>query len=74
MMSREYYMAVTNDKYELPIAVEKSVSELAKRLKLKEATVAMALSRERVIKRLDCRIIKINMYTIQERMINNEMV
>ena len=61
-MSREYYMAVTNDKYELPIAVEESVAELAKTLKIKKATVGMAISRERVIKRLDCRVIKICMY------------
>lgn len=62
-MSREYYMAITNDKYELPVAVEESVSELAKTLKLKETTVDMAISKERVIQKLNCKIIKICMYT-----------
>lgn len=56
-------MAITNDKYELPVAVEESVLELAKTLKLKETTVGMAISKERVIKRLNCKIIKICMYT-----------
>lgn len=54
-------MAITNDKYELPVAVEESVSDLAKTLKLKETTVGMAISKERVIKRLNCKVIKICM-------------
>lgn len=56
-------MTITNDKYELPVAVEESVSDLAKTLKLKETTVGMAISKKRVIKRLNCKIIKICMYT-----------
>jgi SUMO ligase MMS21 Smc5/6 complex component len=60
-MSREYYMAITDDKYELPIAVEESVAELAKILKLKETTIGMAISQERAIKRLNCKVIKIYM-------------
>lgn len=38
------YMAVTKDKYELPIAVADSVSELAEMMKMKPTTISIYLA------------------------------
>ena len=39
------YMAVTTDKYELPIAVEDSVSKLAARLGIRSNTINVSMFR-----------------------------
>ena len=41
------YIATTKDKYELPIAVADSVSELAKMLGMKSTTISIYLSLDR---------------------------
>ena len=41
------YIATTKDKYELPIAVADSVSELAKMLDMKPTTISIYLSLDR---------------------------
>ena len=44
---RYLYVATTKDKYELPIAVADSVSELAKMLNMKPTTISIYLSLDR---------------------------
>lgn len=43
-MSEVLYMKVTDDEYELPIAVAGSVSELARMLEMKPTTISHLLS------------------------------
>ena len=56
------YMAVTDDKYELPIAVEDSISKLASRLGLRYNTILVSFSRQSKSSRsrkLNCKFVKV---------------
>lgn len=44
---KELYMAVTSDKYEIPIAVEESPKKLAERINIKESAILTAIALKR---------------------------
>lgn len=58
-MSRYYYMAVTPDKYELPLAVEEQLYLLAIKLGMTNAAVKSAIDHKRSGKLNKVKIVKI---------------
>lgn len=58
-MNKYYYMAVTADKYELPICIEESAEELANKLGISKNTVFSQISLKKDGNRCGRRIIRI---------------
>lgn len=54
-------MAVTADKYELPVVVEESASELANKLNVTRNTVYKSECYDRVLRGLNVRIVKVSL-------------
>lgn len=55
------FMAVTPDKYELPIAIEDTAGKLARTLKIKEDTIYTGVRRKRSGLRLGMKFIKVEL-------------
>lgn len=65
-MNKYLWLAVTADQYELPIYIEDTAKELAKKLNIHTCNVISEASTGRVRKRTGVRILKINYYDIEE--------
>lgn len=53
------YMAVTNDKYELPVAVTTNAAAMAKICGLTEGSVLSSISKGNVCRKLNAKIIRL---------------
>ena len=51
MKQRTVYMAVTNDRYELPLAIGDTVSELAQELGVKRKTISEVMCHYKLYRR-----------------------
>ena len=60
-MVKNLYMAVTADKYELPIAIEDTPGKLAERINIKQSSILTAIALKRSGRNRGIKFIKIQL-------------
>lgn len=61
MLQDVVYMAVSADKYELPIYVADTVKELSELTNIKRRTISKYISMKQVVKKRNMKIIRVNL-------------
>jgi hypothetical protein len=57
-----YYMAVTPDEYELPLAIEENHAELARRFNMRPNNLLEYIAKQRTSRKHKCKFIRVNGY------------